>query len=363
MAFTTCGQPQLKLYCYFCYYDLGLRPFCGAGCRKLRPNLAHMLYQPRPRFSRQVRKGVAAELWKVVSKDVNMSIPFTTEELVEGRQSPRTRWYPPRVSFACRRRCNQVAVSVYVYLFGKMENQKKIWRKATVIALPKRNKPKDDPKSYRSISLLCIPFKLLERMIHGRINPIIDPQLPHEQAGFRKGRLTVDQVTLLTQDIEDCFEAKGTAGAVLVDLTAAYDTVWHRGLILKLLQMLQDKHMVHLHCRADLKLQVCAQDQRRTAKADYADSKWCSLEICPGPIAVQHLHPWPSWYHLQEVWLRQWPSHPNSQLGMEEDWNHPKPGHEHLGPIPHGCLKWLFIDFFLKNVTFYFTKKLETRCK
>ena len=29
----------------------------------------------------------------------------------------------------------------------------------------------------------------------------------------------------------------------------------------------------------------------------------------------------------------------------------------------HGCLKWLFIDFFLKNVTFYFTKKLETRCK
>ena len=31
--------------------------------------------------------------------------------------------------------------------------------------------------------------------------------------------------------------------------------------------------------------------------------------------------------------------------------------------VVHGCLKWLFIDFFLKNVTFYFTKKLETRCK
>ena len=34
-----------------------------------------------------------------------------------------------------------------------------------------------------------------------------------------------DQVTLLTQDIEDCFEAKETAGAVLVDLSTAYDTV------------------------------------------------------------------------------------------------------------------------------------------
>ena len=121
----------------------------------------------------------------------------------------------------------------------------KIWRKATVITLPKPNKPKNDPKSYRPISLLCIPFKLLERMIRGRINPIIDPQLPHEQAGFCKGRSTVNQVTLLTQDIEDCFEAKETAGTVLVGLTATYDTVWHHGLTLKLLQMLPDRHMVN----------------------------------------------------------------------------------------------------------------------
>jgi len=54
--------------------------------------------------------------------------------------------------------------------------------------------------------------------------------LPREQAGFRHRRSTVEQVTLLTQDIEDSFSAKKKAGAVFVDLTAAYDTVWHRGL-------------------------------------------------------------------------------------------------------------------------------------
>ena len=75
--------------------------------------------------------------------------------------------------------------------------------------------------------------------------PSIDPQLPHEQAGFRKGRSTVDQVTLLTHVIQDCFEAKETTGAVLGDLTAAYDTVWHHGLTLKLLRMLPDINMVH----------------------------------------------------------------------------------------------------------------------
>ena len=56
----------------------------------------------------------------------------------------------------------------------------------------------------------------------------------------------MDQVVLLTQNIEDSFEAKKKAGAVFVDLTAAYDTVWHRGLTCKLLRLLPDKHMVRM---------------------------------------------------------------------------------------------------------------------
>jgi len=49
--------------------------------------------------------------------------------------------------------------------------------------------------------------------------------LPQEQAGFQHGRSAIDQVTRLTQDIEDSFSAEKKAGAVFVDLTAAYDTV------------------------------------------------------------------------------------------------------------------------------------------
>ena len=113
-------------------------------------------------------------------------------------------------SFTCRRCCNQVALSVYVYLFGNIQKIPKIWRKATVIAL--RSLP-SQRRTRATGSSHCCAFMLLERMIHGRINPIIDPW------SF------VD---------EDCFEAKEIAGAILVDLTAAYDTLWHRGLTLKL---------------------------------------------------------------------------------------------------------------------------------
>ena len=64
--------------------------------------------------------------------------------------------------------------------------------------------------------------------------------------GFRRRKSTVDQVDLLTQNIEDSFEAKKKAGALFVDLTAVYDTVWCRGLTSKMLRLLPDKHMVKM---------------------------------------------------------------------------------------------------------------------
>jgi len=83
-----------------------------------------------------------------------------------------------------------------------------IWRRALIVSILKKEKPLGDPKGYRPISLLCIPFKILERLIYARVDPIIDPFRPREQTGFRHGRSIVDHVTLLTQDIGDSFSAK-----------------------------------------------------------------------------------------------------------------------------------------------------------
>ena len=53
------------------------------------------------------------------------------------------------------------------------------------------------------------------------------------------------QVTLLTDDIEAGFERNDTCGAVIIDLSAAYDTFWHRGLKLKLNNVIPDKSLVN----------------------------------------------------------------------------------------------------------------------
>ena len=106
-----------------------------------------------------------------------------------------------------------------------------------MVAIPKPSKPVENPQSYCPISLLCVPYKILERLVYNCVKPIVDPLLPKEQAEIRRKKSTGDLVALLMQNIENSFEAKKKAGAVFVNLTAAGDTVWHRGLTCNLLRL------------------------------------------------------------------------------------------------------------------------------
>ena len=112
--------------------------------------------------------------------------------------------------------------------------------KAKVIAIQKPGKDPSSPKSYRPISLLCIPYKLYERLILMRISPLVDEKLTKDLAGFRPGRSCAGQILNLTQHIEDGYERKMLTGAAFVDLSAAYDTVQHRLMIRKLMDMTGD---------------------------------------------------------------------------------------------------------------------------
>ncbi|KAJ4949564.1 hypothetical protein JOQ06_021074, partial [Pogonophryne albipinna] len=119
-----------------------------------------------------------------------------------------------------------------------------LWRELKVCVAQRQ------PQNITALEEICmeewakIPATILERMIHSRIEPVVDSQLPREQAGFRRERSTADQVTLLCQDIEDSFQDNEKDGVVYLDLTAAYDTVWLRRLHLKLLRTIPDRHMV-----------------------------------------------------------------------------------------------------------------------
>ena len=64
-------------------------------------------------------------------------------------------------------------------------------------------KPPNEQFSYRPISRLCHTYKLFERMILNRLNPLIETMIIDQQAGFRPGKSTTGQLLNLTQHIED----------------------------------------------------------------------------------------------------------------------------------------------------------------
>ena len=75
-----------------------------------------------------------------------------------------------------------------------------IWKTSSISLIHKMGKPLDSPASFRSISLTSCVSKLFERIILSRLpfflesNSILSPR----QAGFRRGRSTLDQILYLS---------------------------------------------------------------------------------------------------------------------------------------------------------------------
>lgn len=117
------------------------------------------------------------------------------------------------------------------------------WKVAEVIMVPKPGKCANDKKSYRPISLLPIISKVFEKILLKRIQPVIEEKrlIPDHQFGFRVKHSTIDQVYRITNEIEKALEGKKICSSAFLDVSQAFDKVWHEGLRYKLRTILPDK--------------------------------------------------------------------------------------------------------------------------
>ena len=78
----------------------------------------------------------------------------------------------------------------------------------------------------------------MERILNHRLIWYLETNhlIMDEQAGFRKHCSTEDQVTYISQLIEDGFQKKQHTVAVWLDLEKAFEKVWTEGLVLNLLR-------------------------------------------------------------------------------------------------------------------------------
>lgn len=122
----------------------------------------------------------------------------------------------------------------------------KQWKFSKVRSVLKPGKPKNLVESYRPISLLCVCYKVFERIIHNRIANDIYANTPADQAGFIPERNCCDQVLALVTHIEAGFQDKRKTTTVFIDLTSAFDTVWKNALLLKLANVIKCEKTISL---------------------------------------------------------------------------------------------------------------------
>ena len=105
--------------------------------------------------------------------------------------------------------------------------------------IPKPGKDPTDVASYRPIRLLPLLSKILEKLLLKRIyDTNLQNWVPSHQFGFRKAHSTVQQCHRITDMIIKTFEKHKYCSAVFLDVSQAFDKVWHQGLLFKIKQTL-----------------------------------------------------------------------------------------------------------------------------
>ncbi len=109
------------------------------------------------------------------------------------------------------------------------------WKIANVIPIFK----KDNPllcTNYRPISLLCCISKVFEKIMFNHIYEYLkrNKLLSIFQSGFIKGDSTINQLIAICNLLYKNIDCNDEVLAVFLDLTKAFDKVWHKGILFKI---------------------------------------------------------------------------------------------------------------------------------
>lgn len=121
----------------------------------------------------------------------------------------------------------------------KLQHFPQSWKEARVVVFPKPGKSRKDPNNYRPISLLSSISKILERLLLRRMESHATEHniIINQQFGFRKKHSTLHQLLRVTNFISQGFNINKATGIIFLDVSKAFDRVWHLGLLHKLISL------------------------------------------------------------------------------------------------------------------------------
>jgi hypothetical protein len=111
---------------------------------------------------------------------------------------------------------------------------------AKIILILKPGKPLHALPSYPQISPLPIVSEVLEKLLLTRLLALVEHNglIPSHEFGFRQRHSTTEQTHRIVHRINETFEHKVYCSAAFLDISQAFDKVWHNGLLYELRQSL-----------------------------------------------------------------------------------------------------------------------------
>ena len=110
------------------------------------------------------------------------------------------------------------------------------WSASLVAPVFKNVGERSTAKNYCPVSLLSVVRKVFEKLVNNRIVDNLEKcgLFSDFQYGFRSSRSTADLLTVVSDRIARAFNRSGATRAVALDISKAFDKVWHAGLLHKL---------------------------------------------------------------------------------------------------------------------------------
>ena len=110
------------------------------------------------------------------------------------------------------------------------------WKVSSVVPVFKNVGGRSTAKNYRPVSLLSVVSKVFEKLVNNRIVDHLEKcsLFSNFQYGLRCSRSTADLLTVVSDRIARAFNRYGATRAVALDISNAFNRVWHAGLIHKL---------------------------------------------------------------------------------------------------------------------------------
>ena len=113
----------------------------------------------------------------------------------------------------------------------------KIWKMGNTVPIHKKSS-NQLLRNYRPVFLLPVFGKIFERVIYSSIYEFLDKNglLSSKQSDFRPGDSTINQLLAITNEIFSTFNCNPPLDvrSFSLDISKAFDRIWHEGLIFKI---------------------------------------------------------------------------------------------------------------------------------